>query len=70
MNEEADVPTRDAPRGMSEGQPRVLVADGIVYLAPWGYTPLGKNNIGEMLATNGDEMYVMPRVGQQVTGGE
>ena len=67
MNENADAPDRVA---MSAGEPRICVADGIVYMAPWGYTPLGKNAMGEMLASNGSDMYVMPRIGRQVTGGE
>lgn len=70
MNANEDVPIRREARSMSEGEPRVLVADGVVYMAPWGYTPLGKNNLGEMIATNGEEAYVMPRIGRQVTGGE
>lgn len=53
-------------RSASAGQPRICVAEGIVYMAPWGYTPMGKNGLGEMLATNGSEVMVLPKVGRQV----
>ena len=70
MSDNEDAPNRvEAPR-LSAGQPRILVADGIVYMAPWGYTPMGKNKFGEMIATNGSDVYVMPRLGRQVSGGE
>jgi hypothetical protein len=31
---------------------------------------MGKNKSGEMIATNGSDVYVMPRLGRQVSGGE
>lgn len=60
----------------SAGQPRICVADGIVYMAPWGYTPMGKNGMGEMIAVSEmtDDMQlnvmVLPRVGRQVQAQE
>jgi hypothetical protein len=52
----------------SAGNPRICVSDGIVYMAPWGYTPMGMNGMGEMLATNGDDIMTMPRVGRTTSG--
>jgi hypothetical protein len=63
MNDEERV----LPASMSAGNPRICVANGIVYMAPWGYTPLGMNGFGEMIASNGSDVYVMPRLGRQVT---
>ena len=65
MNEDGE---RVLPASMSAGNPRICVADGIVYMAPWGYSPLGMNGLGEMIASNGSDVYVMPRIGKQVTG--
>lgn len=50
------------------GNPRICVSDGIVYMAPFGYTPMGMNEAGEMLATNGEEVMPLPRVGRTTSG--
>lgn len=57
-----------AARSISAGQPRIFVAEGIVYMIPWGYTPLGQNAFGEWIASNGSDVQVAPRLGRQVTG--
>ena len=51
-------------RQSAGGNPRICVSDGIVYMAPMGYTPMGMNGLGEMLATNGSDVMVMPKVGR------
>lgn len=50
----------------SAGQPRICVNEGVVYMAPWGYEPLGLNAMGEMIGSNGSDIYVFPRLGRQV----
>lgn len=60
----------------SAGQPRICVNEGIVYMAPAGYTPIGLNDFGEMLAMSPMsedlevEIMVLPKVGRQVAAQE